>query len=134
MQANLVNFGALSPAYNASQVFQAIFRPVSPDYNAGDSASGERQIQGLSAVNSKPSFARVVTEQGLTFARGRRVDLEFDEEYFPGGGMFLFASVMERFLSLHTTMNSFVQVALHSKQRKRVVREWAPRSGNRTLL
>lgn len=103
-------------------------------HNAGDSAAGERQIQGLADVRSAPSFARVYTDQGLAFVRGKRVDIEFDEENFPGGGMFLFASVLERFLSLHATMNSFVQLTAHSRQRKRPVREWAPRAGNRTLL
>ena len=103
-------------------------------HNAGDSASGERQIQGLVAVRSAPSFARVLTEQGLAFARGRRVELEFDEEQFPGGGMFLFASVLERFVALHATMNSFTQLSVRSRQRKRPVREWAPRAGCRVLL
>jgi type VI secretion system protein ImpG len=103
-------------------------------HNAGDSASGERQIQGLTGVRSAPSFARLVTEQGLSFVRGRRVDVDFDEEHFPGGGMFLFASVLERFLALHATMNSFVQLTAHSRQRQRPVREWPPRSGYRTLV
>lgn len=103
-------------------------------HNAGDSAGGERQIQGLSAITSTPSYARVPAEEGLSFARGRRVDIEFDEEFFPGGGIFLFASVLERFLAMHATMNSFIQLSVRSRQRKKVVREWAPRSGRRTLL
>jgi type VI secretion system protein ImpG len=69
-------------------------------HNAGDSAAGERQIQGLSSISSTPSYARVTAEEGLSFARGRRVDVEFDEEFFPGGGIFLFASVLERFLAM----------------------------------
>lgn len=103
-------------------------------HNAGDSTAGERQIQGLMAVRSTPAYARVVTEQGLAFARGRRVEMEFDEEQFPGGGMFIFASVLERFLALYASMNSFTQLSVRSQQRKRVVREWAPRAGFRTLL
>ncbi len=103
-------------------------------HNAGDSAGGERQIQGVMAVSSTPSFARLPTEHGLAFARGRRVELEFDEGQFPGGGMFLFASVLERFLSLQATMNSFIQLSVRSRQRKHVVRQWSPRSGARTLL
>ena len=37
------------------------------------------------------------------------VDLEFDEDQFPGGGMYLMASVIEQFLALYVTMNSFTQ-------------------------
>ncbi len=103
-------------------------------HNAGDSTGGERQIQGLVGVTSAPSYARVAADQGIAFARGRRVELEFDEEQFPGGGMFLFASVLERFLAMYASMNSFTQLAARSRQRKRVVREWAPRAGARTLI
>ena len=103
-------------------------------HNVGNSAAGERQIQGLVALQSAPAYARVLTEQGLAFARGRRVEVEFDEDQFPGGGMFLFASVLERFIALHVTMNSFTQLTVRSRQRKKIVREWAPRAGWRTLL
>jgi type VI secretion system protein ImpG len=103
-------------------------------HNAGDSAVGEQQILGLVGVASVPAYARVMSEQGLAFARGRRVDLTFDEEQFPGGGMFLAASVLERFLALQATMNSFTQTAVRSRQRKRVVRQWPPRAGWRTLV
>jgi type VI secretion system protein ImpG len=108
-------------------------------HNAGGSESDpeagkEAQILGLVGVASTPTYARVMSEQGLAFARGRRVDLTFDEEQFPGGGMFLMASVLERFLALQATMNSFTQTVVRSKQRKRVVRQWPPRAGWRTLV
>ena len=103
-------------------------------HNAGDSTGGERQIQGLVTVRSTPAYARVAADQGLAFARGRRVELEFDEEHFPGGGAYLFASVLERFLAHYATMNSFTQLAARSRQRKRAMREWAPRAGRRTLV
>ncbi len=103
-------------------------------HNAGDSTAGERHIQGLVHVEASPSFARVVGPQGIAFARGRRVEIEFDEEQFPGGGLFLFATVLERFLALYASMNSFTQLSVRSRQRKRVLREWAPRAGCRTLV
>ncbi len=103
-------------------------------HNAGGSTAGDRQIQGVVGVRSAPAFARVVGDHGIAFARGRRVELELDEEQFPGGGLFLFASVLERFLGLYATMNSFTQLAARSRQRRRVVREWAPRAGCRTLV
>jgi type VI secretion system protein ImpG len=102
-------------------------------HNASNALSAERQIDGLVGVRSSPSFARVTADHGVAFARGRRIELEFDEEEFPGGGMFLFASVLERFLALYANMNSFTQVAVHSRQRRRQVAEWPPRAGWRTL-
>lgn len=103
-------------------------------HNLGNALSSERQIEGLVRVSSAPAFARVAAQHGIAFARGRRVDLEFDEEQFPGGGMFLMASVLERFLALYASMNSFTQVSVRSRQRRRPVVEWPARAGWKTLL
>ncbi len=103
-------------------------------FNASDSQANERQIQGIRSLRGRPAFSRVATEQGIAFARGHRVDLEVDEEYFAGGGLYLFASVIERFLGLYASLNSFSQLVVRSQQRKSAVREWAPRAGWKPLL
>jgi type VI secretion system protein ImpG len=103
-------------------------------HNIAATLAGERQIEGLVGVKSEPAFARVYSSHGVAYARGTRVDFEFDEEQFAGGGMFLFASVLERFLALYASMNSFTQVSVRSRQRRRVVREWPARAGWRTLV
>jgi type VI secretion system protein ImpG len=103
-------------------------------HNFGDSEAAERQIGGIAAVRSAPAFARVVSEHGLSFARGRRAEIDFDEEAFAGGGLFLFASVLERFLALYASLNSFSQLAARSTMRRGPLREWAPRAGWKTLL
>ncbi len=66
--------------------------------------------------------------------RGRRVEIEFDEEQFAGGGVYLFASLLERFLGLYVTMNSFTVLAARTRQRKEPFRPWPPRTGNRVLV
>lgn len=103
-------------------------------HNFADTEAGERQIQGITALKGGPTFSRLVSEHGITFARGHRVELEFDEEQFTGGGVFLFASVLERFLGLYTSLNSFSILVARSQQRKAPVREWAPRAGWKPLL
>jgi type VI secretion system protein ImpG len=103
-------------------------------HDVTDSLSAERQIDGLVGVKSDAAFARVAAPHGMAFARGRRIELEFDEDQFPGGGMYLMASVLDRFLALYANMNSFTQVAVRSRQRRRTVVEWPPRAGWRALL
>ena len=103
-------------------------------YNFTDSTPLERQISGISKLGSKRHFARVISEHGISFARGIRVDIEFDEEMFAGSGVFLFASVLEYFLGLYASLNSFMQLVARTKQRKEVLREWRPRAGQRILL
>jgi type VI secretion system protein ImpG len=103
-------------------------------YDFADSPSARKQIEGISAVRSAPTFTRILTEHGLTFARGRRVEIELDEEQFTGGGIFLFGTVLERFLGLYASINSFTVLAAKSRQRKRPVHEWPARAGWKPLL
>jgi type VI secretion system protein ImpG len=103
-------------------------------YNFTGSTFLEKQIEGIVALSSKPHFARVASDNGVTFARGSRVEIEFDEDQFAGGGTYLFASVIERFLGLYASVNSFSQLVARSRQRKEVDWEWPPRAGQRLLL
>jgi type VI secretion system protein ImpG len=63
-----------------------------------------------------------------------RVELELDEDQFVGSGAFLFASVVERFLGLYTSLNSFTQLVVSTSQRKEPLHEWQPRAGRRILV
>jgi type VI secretion system protein ImpG len=100
----------------------------------GASTSAERQIQGVLSLSGRPVHARLESEHGLAFARGNRVEIEFDEEPFAGGGVFLLASVLERVLGLAVSLNSFCVLAVRTRQREDWLREWAPRSGWKALL
>jgi type VI secretion system protein ImpG len=103
-------------------------------HNFAGSAFGEKQIQGIVGLKGSHCYARLDSEHGLTFARGHRVDIDFDEEQFAGGGVFLLASVLERFLGLYVSLNSFCILAARTRQRKGMLREWAPRAGRKALL
>jgi type VI secretion system protein ImpG len=103
-------------------------------YNFSGSTYSEKQIEGITAVSSRRHFARVVSEDGVSFARGTRVNLEFDEEQFTGGGAYLFASVLERFLGLYVSLNSFSQLEARTRQRKEILKLWPPRAGQKILL
>jgi type VI secretion system protein ImpG len=103
-------------------------------YNFTEEPALEKQIAGITDLSSKRHFARVISEHGISFARGIRVNIEFDEEMFVGTGVFLFASVLEHFLGLYVSLNSFSQLIARTKQRKGVLREWQPRAGQKILL
>jgi type VI secretion system protein ImpG len=103
-------------------------------YDFTDSPFARKMIDGITDLKSRPHFAPIVSDNGVTFARGTRVELELDEEQFVGGGVYLFASVIERFLALYATLNSFTQLTARTRQRKEVVREWPPRAGHKILV
>jgi type VI secretion system protein ImpG len=103
-------------------------------YNFTDSQPLERQISGITDLRSRRHFARVVSEHGISFARGIRIEMEFDEEHYVGSGVFLFASILEYFFGLYSSLNSFSQLVVRTKQRKEVLCEWQPRAGQKILL
>jgi type VI secretion system protein ImpG len=103
-------------------------------HNFAGSSSGEQQIQGITEVTGRPIHARIASEQGPVFARGNRVEITFDEEQFAGGGAYLFASVLERFLGLCVSLNSFSILAARTRQRRAWLHEWPPRSGWKPIL
>jgi type VI secretion system protein ImpG len=103
-------------------------------YNFSESAYLRNQIAGIKSVNSAPHYARLITENGIAAARGTHVDMELDEEQFVGGGVYLFASVIERFLGTYVSMNSYTQLTVNTLQRREVLREWPPRAGQQILM
>jgi type VI secretion system protein ImpG len=102
--------------------------------NESPTWSGRDHIDGLVGIQSRPHYARVVGEYGTGFARGRRVELELDEEKFEGAGAYLFASVLEQFFGLYASLNSFSVLAARTRQRREVLREWPPRAGWKSPL
>lgn len=90
------------------------------------------QIAGISNVSSRSCVSRIPSETGVTFCRGTDVTLEFDEEQYVGVGVFLLACVLQRFLGLYSSVNSFSRVT--AKTRKGVLKQWSPLAGEQVLL
>ncbi len=90
-------------------------------------------IEGIVKVESEPCTARVKSTHGIVFCRGTRVHVTFDRGSYSGGGMFLLASVLERFFALYCTINSFTQTVMHDETGEEMYR-WAPRAGENVLL
>jgi type VI secretion system protein ImpG len=120
----------LSLVEGGKDAFQQILRL----YDIGRTAYSQNVIDSVVTMRSMRHFAPVRSDNGTSFARGIRVEMELDEEKFVGGGAFLFASVVEHFLGLSASLNSFVQLVVSSSQRKELLHEWKPRSGRRILL
>jgi len=123
-----LNYLSLSEEGTVS--FQEILRL----HNFTDSSYLENQIGGISQVSSKPHFAIMRSVYGDLPARGTRVEIEFDERQFVGGGVYLFANVLDRFLGCYTSINSFCQLAARTAQRKELLGEWPPKAGYKPLI
>ena len=133
-QVSHLSLNYLSLVEHGREALQEILRVYNFSEGKPDSAYFDRQISGITSVSSRRHFARVSSPEGISFARGTRVDMELDEEQFVGGGVYLFAAILEYFLGLYVSLNSFSQLAVRTKQRKEPLRVWPPRAGHRILL
>ncbi len=110
------------------------FREILRLHNYSSSPAAERQIGGILAMRSSPHFTRVASGNGVTFARGTKVELDFDEEEFAGAGVYTCSAVLNVFLGLYASLNSFSQLVVRTRQRKGVLKQWPPMAGEQPIL
>jgi type VI secretion system protein ImpG len=110
------------------------FQEILQLYNSSESAQIQQQIAGIADVRSRRVVGRPASMGWNGFCRGMEVTVEFDEEKYVGNGVFLFASVLERFLGLYSSLNSFSQLVAVSRQREEPLKRWLPRTGDQILL
>jgi type VI secretion system protein ImpG len=103
-------------------------------YDFSDSAVVRQQIAGITSVTSRRVVGRPASMPWNGFCRGTEVTIQFDEEKYVGSGVFLFASVLEKFLSLYASLNSFTQLVATTRQREEPLKQWPPRAGEQILL
>ena len=103
-------------------------------YNFNDSSVTRKQILGITGIESRKVVRQIGGRIGAGFVRGLETTITFDEEQYVGSGLFLFASVLERFLGLYASLNSFNQLAIRTEQREEIVRRFPPRAGEQELL
>jgi type VI secretion system protein ImpG len=102
-------------------------------YDFSEAPGVQQQILGLVGVNSRQVWRRMRTDRGAGFARGIEATVELDEVRYVGTGVYLFASVLEKFLGLYVSINAFSEMVAISKQRG-TLKRWPPRSGYQPLL
>lgn len=108
-------------------------------YDCRDSTESRAAIRALVSVTSSPGAARIPGLRGPGtrtggFCRGLDVTLTFDEQVWTTSGLYILASVLERFLALHGTVNSFVRTQATLRGRSEVVARWPARAGSQVLL
>ena len=91
-------------------------------------------IDGLVRVSSRRVVSRVRSREGGTFCKGVEVTIQLDEDRFTGSGLFLFASVLECFLGLYCSANSFSKLIATTTRREGELCRWPPRAGTKVLL
>lgn len=132
-----LNHLSIAEGDEARTAFQELLRL----YDFSDPVSGQQLadvnrmlIDGLAGITSRRVVGRVDDPVSGGFCRGTEITMILDEEKYVGTGAFLFASVMERFVALYSTINSFTQLVVKSLDGKSVIKVWPPRAGVKPLM
>jgi type VI secretion system protein ImpG len=103
-------------------------------YDFRDSSETRAAIEGILEVRSRRGTARAPSAEMGSFCRGVDIEVLFDEQRFVSSGLYLLAAVIERFLALYGSINSFTRLAIKLQGRPGVLRRWSPRAGEQELL
>ncbi|MBS0986204.1 type VI secretion system baseplate subunit TssF [Acetobacter thailandicus] len=103
-------------------------------YDCRDTLETRRIISGLVDVSTRPGHARLPGTRAGGFVRGIDVTLTFDPVAWKDSSSYLLASILERFLALHVSINSFVRTCVMLQGKPGIVTQFPPRCGTRSLL
>lgn len=102
-------------------------------YGRDDDPVMRRHIDSLIEMRSQSVTRRIGKGQNAAFARGKRVRIKLDDTAFENGQMFLFAAVIDRFLSEFASINSFVETVFESPEQGDFI-HWPLRIGQRPTI
>jgi type VI secretion system protein ImpG len=103
-------------------------------YDFRDAPDTRAMIDSILSVKAAPAVARAPDSIMSAICHGLDVTIELDEQRASGAGVFLLASVLERFIGLYASINAFTRLTATVEGRAGVLRTWTPRAGNLTLL
>jgi len=119
-----------SEGKNGPEAFQEILKL----YDITDSSATRRQIAGIVGIGARRVFRSVGSMLTGAVVRGLEITVDFDEQQYVGSGVFLFASVLERFMALYASINSFSELVATTRQREGILKRWPPRAGEQIVL
>lgn len=100
-------------------------------YVMRDTPETRQIIDAITRVNTHNSTARL---KAGAVVSGTDITIEFDSERIDKGSAYLFGCVIERFLGLYTSINSFTRLTVMFHGNSLPVAIFAPRSAERPLI
>ena len=127
----LVSLVTLNPlSVSGGPAGAAALREVLAAGAPADNADARATIDAVVAVDSK----RVTAWAGGALCRGVELTVTADPVKSAGGGLFLFLTVLDRFLGLYSSLNSFTRLVAVRAGRDGVYHRWPARTGDRPLI
>lgn len=125
-----LNHMSLGDGEDGCDAFKEILRL----YDFDDSPSTRKLIESLRKMQTKPITAPIQVGNSTAMCRGTEVHIELDSMMMVGTSPLLFASVIERFLGLYCSLNSFTRLIATLSGREGELKRWPPRAGDKALL
>jgi type VI secretion system protein ImpG len=99
-------------------------------YDRQAARANERRMEGIIEINSK---GKDLLFHGMP-VRGIETNMSMKEDHFAGeGDMILFGNILNEFLSLYASLNSFSQLTVRGVQQGEIY-QWLPRVGRQNIL
>ena len=92
-----------------------------------------KQLEGITRVWTVPIVRRMADEVLSTAVRGLEVNVEFDESFYEGTGVYVLGLVLQQFFAKYVSVNSFTETVIHSPDRGEIAR-WPAMSGKRRVI
>ncbi len=121
------NYATLAPEDHDDP---ALLRDHLALYGRQDDAAMRKQIDGILSIRSTHVVRRVPGLDRMAVARGSRITIRLDDGSYDNSRMFLFTSILERFLAEFTTVNSFTECVFETPLEGTLAR-WPARIGRK---
>jgi type VI secretion system protein ImpG len=134
LNLNQLSLADADQGKHAVQEYLRLYDFADPRTDPQQSAVAGQVVDGLLSLRSKRTVQFTGSQTAGGYARGVAIDIELDDEKYAGIGSFLFASVLDRFLSLYVSINSFTQLTARTTRKDADAWTWPPRAGEQVLL
>ncbi|MGF1578003.1 MAG: type VI secretion system baseplate subunit TssF [Gemmataceae bacterium] len=133
----LLNYLSLDGSDESLRTLQEILRLYdvsNPELGQPEMGTMNRHIlEGIVSLRTQRVVGRL-SDQDKEFVRGLEITVSFDELKYRGTGVFLFASILERFFPGYVSANSFSQLVATSTLEGGLFKRWLPRRGHLALV
>jgi type VI secretion system protein ImpG len=125
-----LNHLSISGAEDAVTALKEILRL----YDFKDSSANRAQIESIYRLSTRPITAPLTIDGQTTLCRGIEVEIELDSTQMTGNSSFMFATILEHFFALYSSINSFTRVLVKLKNKEGYLKKCPPRAGEKIFL
>lgn len=121
------------PISNGDHAFKAL-KEILYLYASLTADANAPELKGLVGMKTSQIVRRVGLDAWRGFSQGTAVELSFKSEAFAAGGAMLFANVLNEFLALYSSVNSFIELSIKKEEQTGNWKTWTLNRGDKFLL